>query len=637
MYVVGTAGHVDHGKSSLVHALTGIDPDRLEEEKLREMTIDLGFAWLTLPKGETIGLVDVPGHRDFIENMLAGVGGIDAALFVVAADEGVMPQTREHLAILDLLGVEAAVVALTKADLAESEEWLELVMADVSETLDGTTLANAPIIPVSAKTGMGLDALKLELEHMLSSVDPRRDIGRPRLPVDRVFSVSGFGTVVTGTLTDGCLTVGQEIELLPAGLKARIRGLQTHKHKVERAMPGSRVAVNLSGVNRANVERGAVVTTPDWLRPTVLVDVQIRYLQDMTQPLRHNAQVKLFSGAAESLARVRLLGQEVLPPGERGWAQLRLRAPMALVKGDRFVLRLPSPAATIGGGIIIDPHPRRRHKRFRPETIARLETLARGTPAEVLLQELVRLEPISVGELLSASSLSEGALLALRELESTGQAIVLGSSIGASIGAEHHAVDSRALVASHSWWSAAIVRITELLTDHHRQYPLRGGMPREALRSALKIDARPFNALMTRAVDEMLLVDEGAFVRLPDHEIRLTDDQQARVSALLTRFHQQPYTPPSMKEATAEIGDDVLSVLVSRRELKQLSPEVLLLPDVYDQMQTRVVEYIRQNGSITLAQVRDLFQTSRKYAQALIEYMDAEGITRRVGDERILR
>ena len=251
--------------------------------------------------------------------------------------------------------------------------------------------------------------------------------------------------------------------------------------------------------------------------------------------------------------------------------------------------------------------------------------------------ELVRLEPISVGELLSASSLSEGALLALRELESTGQAIVLGSSIGASIGAEHHAVDSRALVASHSWWSAAIVRITELLTDHHRQYPLRGGMPREALRSALKIDARPFNALMTRAVDEMLLVDEGAFVRLPDHEIRLTDDQQARVSALLTRFHQQPYTPPSMKEATAEIGDDVLSVLVSRRELKQLSPEVLLLPDVYDQMQTRVVEYIRQNGSITLAQVRDLFQTSRKYAQALIEYMDAEGITRRVGDERILR
>jgi selenocysteine-specific elongation factor len=350
MFVVGTAGHVDHGKSTLVEALTGIDPDRLREEKEREMTIDLGFAWVTLPNAETVGVIDVPGHRDFIENMLAGVGGIDAALFVIAADEGVMPQTQEHLAILDLLEIEAGVVALTKVDLVQDPEWLDLVTLDISEALEGTVLGNAPIIPVSARTGEGISRLAQALADCLAGRPPRPDKGLPRLPIDRVFTLSGFGTVVTGTLTDGTLALGQTVEIQPSGLTTRIRGLQTHKQKIERASPGSRVAVNLTGLAKDDLARGQVVTAPGWLKPTVLVDVDYRHLAGVEQPLRHNMEVKFFSGAAEILARTRILGQESIAPGEHGWLQVRLEEPVALVKGDHFILRRPSPGQTLGGG-----------------------------------------------------------------------------------------------------------------------------------------------------------------------------------------------------------------------------------------------------------------------------------------------
>ncbi|MGC9334755.1 MAG: selenocysteine-specific translation elongation factor, partial [Anaerolineae bacterium] len=393
MRVIGTAGHVDHGKSTLVRALTGIDPDRLKEEKEREMTIDLGFAWLTLPSGERVGIVDVPGHKDFIKNMLAGVGGIDAALFVVAADEGVMPQTREHLAILDLLQVRGGVVALTKTDLAEDEDWLELVEADLLEVLDGTVLDGAPIVRCSARTGQGLEALLAELDRYLATSAPRRDVGRPRLPVDRVFTIAGFGTVVTGTLSDGSLSAGQEVEIQPSGLKARIRGLQTHREKIEQAVPGSRVAINLTGVSTDEIQRGDVVTVPGWLQPTILIDCHLRYLPDAPGPLKHNAAVGFFSGAAEAQARIRILGHRTMAPGDEGWVQVRLDTPLALGKGDRFIIRQPSPSVTIGGGIVVNPFPGRRYRRFRPEVIDQLETLAHGSPEEILLQDLERRQP----------------------------------------------------------------------------------------------------------------------------------------------------------------------------------------------------------------------------------------------------
>jgi selenocysteine-specific elongation factor len=638
--VIGTAGHVDHGKSSLVRALTGIDPDRLREEKEREMTIDLGFAWLTLPDGEPVGIVDVPGHKDFIENMLAGVGGIDAALFVVATDEGVMPQTREHLAILNLLEVNSGVVALTKVDLAEDKEWLELVTAEVSETLEGTCLSEAPIIPVSVRTDVGLDQLLAALKQVLAAGQPRRDRGCPRLAVDRVFTISGFGTVVTGTLLDGSLFVGQEVEIQPQGLKARIRGLQTHKQKIERAVPGSRVAVNLSGVRKEDLGRGDVVTTPGWLRDTVLVDVRLDYLADNPRPLRHNQEVKFFSGAAEVLARVRLLGDEVLLPGQTGWVQLRLSHPLALVKEDRFIVRLPSPSLTIGGGAVVDPHPGRRHRRFRPEVIQRLETLARGTPAEIALQTLERRGPMTGRELAQAAGLGQESREALVELVTSGQAVALGETEKVQAGHSPEKVSAEnldQLFVSRSGWSALTEQIEQELRAYHDAYPLRLGMPREALRGRLRLRARLFNAVMARAVAEERVGNEGAATRLPAHVVRFSLAQQKQVGALLAHFRDNLYSPPSVKESLAAVGEELLAALLAQRQLVQVSDDVLFLAQTYDEMVERIRAYIQVNGSITVAEARDLFKTSRKYVLGLLEYLDTAGVTKRVGDERVLR
>ena len=629
MRVIGTAGHVDHGKSTLVRALTGIDPDRLREEKEREMTIDLGFAWLTLPGGEPVGIIDVPGHKDFIENMLAGVGGIDAALFVVAADEGVMPQTREHLAILDLLDIHNGVVALTKLDAVEDEEWLELVSADVADTLEGTCLGNAPIVPVSARSEAGLEQLLAALEEVLAASKPRRDRGRPRLPVDRVFTIAGFGTVVTGTLVDGSLSVGQEVEIQPQGLKARIRGLQTHKQKIERAVPGSRVAVNLSGVRKEDLQRGGVVTAPGWLHSTVLVDVQLDYLSDNPRPLRHNQQAKFFSGAAEVLTHVCLLGAETLLPGQSGWAQLRLSSPLALVKGDRFILRLPSPSTTIGGGIVVDAYPGRRHRRFRPGVIQRLETLAQGTPAEIMLQAMERGGLLMGRELAQASGLGQQAEQALAELVATEQAIILGSE-------NMQAGGRTQLFVSRSGWSALTEHMERELRAYHDSYPLRIGMPGEMLRSRLKLQPRLFNAVMAQAVAEERVSDQGATVRLPAHAVRFSPEQQKQVDALLGRFRSKPYAPPSVKESRAAVGEELLMTLMAQRQFVQVSADVLFLAATYDEMEERIRAYIQEQGSLTVAATRDLFKTSRKYALGLLEHLDVKNVTRRVGDERVL-
>ncbi|HEX2909075.1 MAG TPA: selenocysteine-specific translation elongation factor, partial [Phototrophicaceae bacterium] len=386
MRVIGTAGHVDHGKSTLVRALTGIDPDRLAEEKAREMTIDLGFAWLKLPNGETVGIVDVPGHRDFIENMLAGVGGIDAALLVIAADEGVMPQTREHLAILDLLGIQHGLVVLSKTDMVDDPEWLDLIERDVRDVLAETSLANAPVVRVSARTKAGLPELVEQLTRLLAEMPPRADYGVPRLPIDRIFTVSGFGTVLTGTLLGGALRVGDEVEIQPAGLGGRSRGVQSYKQTVTMAEPGSRVAVNVSGLEKRAVTRGNVLTFPGQLQPTLLVDVRFRHLKDAGRSLKHNAEVKFFAGAAEALGRVRLLDCEELPPGEEGWLQIRLEMPLALAQGDRFILRYPSPSQTIGGGVVVNPQPGRRWKRFQADVLEQLVTQMIGTPEERVVQ-----------------------------------------------------------------------------------------------------------------------------------------------------------------------------------------------------------------------------------------------------------
>ena len=640
MRVIGTAGHVDHGKSTLVHALTGIDPDRLKEEKEREMTIDLGFAWLTLPSGERVGIVDVPGHKDFIKNMLAGVGGIDAALFVVAADEGVMPQTREHLAILDLLQVRGGVVALTKIDMAEDEDWLDLVEADLLEVLEGTILDGAPIVRCSARKGEGLETLVAELDEYLAASAPRRDVGRPRLPVDRVFTIPGFGTVVTGTLSDGTLSTGQEVEIQPSGLRARIRGLQTHKQKIEQAVPGSRVAVNLTGVSKDEVSRGEVLTAPGWLRPTTLVDCYLRYLSDAPAPLKHDAPVSFFSGAAETPAWVRLLGTRVLPPGEEGWVQIRLANPVALVKGDRFIIRQPSPSVTIGGGVVVNPFPGRRHRRFRPEVIERLETLAHGTPEEIMLQNLERQQPSEARALLDRSSLSRPqAEEALRALVSEGQVLVLDGSLSTD---DPRVLPGGSFLVTRSGWGAMRERMEALLGEYHRQFPLRSGMPREEVKSRMArniptLSPRLFNEILERVGSEGWLVESAGTVRLATHQATFTPKQQQAVDYLLYTFHQEPYTTPSVPQCEEQVGSEVLSALVEQGQLIKLGEDVIFLTETYEEMRDRVLAYLEEHGSVTVAQVRDLFGTSRKYTLALLGYMDEQRITRRVGDERVLR
>jgi selenocysteine-specific elongation factor len=638
---------VDHGKSTLVHALTGIDPDRLKEEKAREMTIDLGFAWLTLPSGERVGIVDVPGHKDFIKNMLAGVGGIDAALFVVAADEGVMPQTREHLAILDLLQVQGGVVALTKVDMAEDEDWLDLVEADLLDVLEGTVLDGAPVVRCSARSGEGLEAVVAELERYLSTSAPRRDVGRPRLPVDRIFTIAGFGTVVTGTLSDGTLALGQEVEIQPSGLKGRIRGLQTHKNKIEQAVPGSRVAINLTGLGRDDIVRGDVVATPGWLRPTTLVDCHLRSLGDAPAPLKHNAPVDFFSNAAETPARVRLLDKEILAPGDEGWVQIRLARPVALVKGDRFIIRQPSPSVTIGGGRVINPFPGRRHRRFRSETIERLETLAHGTPEEVLLQALESRQPAEAQDLLRRSNLSrQQARESLQVLVHEGQILVLDSRFPMDEAAA--SVPDSGFLVTRSGWGALRERVEALLDDYHRQFPLRTGMPREEVKSRLAqhlsslraMPTRLFNEVVSRATKESWLAEAGTAgdrIRLGSHQARFTDRQQQAVDYLLYSFQQQPYATPSVAQCEEQVGGEVLNALIDQGQLIRLNEDVIFLTETYEGMRDRIVETLKEHGSITVAQVRDLFGTSRKYALALVGYLDEKRITRRVGDERVLR
>ncbi|MFH2101874.1 MAG: selenocysteine-specific translation elongation factor [Chloroflexota bacterium] len=630
MRVVGTAGHVDHGKSTLIASLTGINPDRLKEEQEREMTIDLGFAWLTLPNGEDIGIIDVPGHRDFIENMLAGVGGIDAALLVVAADEGIMPQTREHLAILDLLQIQAGLIVLTKVDLVEDSEWLDLIETEVRELLTGTILEAAPILRVSARNKSGLAELVAALGSLLERQSPRLDLGRPRLPIDRVFSMPGFGTVVTGTLTDGQLKIGDEVTIMPGGIKGRIRGLQTHKKKEDVATPGSRTAVNISGVNHEELQRGNVVTLVGHYKPSQRIDVQIRLLPDISMPIKHGTEVKIFLGTTETIAKVRLLGTEVLNSSQEGWLQLELRHPVVSVRGDRYILRRPSPGETLGGGTVIDPHPKRRHKRFDASVIKALSSTSGGSPIEVMLQASLAMGPASIKDIVQKAQLdSDTSSSALDELISTGQLIPI------EVGPITNKSDI--LVVSASQWEDISSQVNKVIDSYHRTYPLRKGMPREELKSRLKIAPRVFNGVIRKLSAEKAVVEMGSLIAAPGYKIIFSLDQQGLINRLLDRFASSPYSPPTIKECQTEITEDLLDALVELGELIAVSSEVIFKMQDYNAMVATVREIIEKQGQITLAEVRDAFNTSRRYAQALLEHLDAIGMTYRHGDYRKIR
>lgn len=615
MFVLGTAGHVDHGKSTLIRVLTGIDPDRLREEKERGMTIDLGFAWLRLPSGREIGIVDVPGHERFIKNMLAGVGGVDVALLVVAADEGVMPQTREHLAILDLLNIKYGIVVITKKDLVD-EELLSVVKLEVESLLEPTSLRGAPIIAVSTVTGEGLDRLIKTIDYVLLNAQPRKDVGRPRLLIDRVFSIAGSGTVVTGTLIDGRLSVGDEVEIQPVGLKTRVRALQTHKTRVDTASVGTRVAVNLAGIAASQIQRGYVLTKPGWLVPTMRVDVKLRLLAEVKHPLRHGVVVNFFAGSSEVAARVHLLDREKMEPGDVSWAQFTLAKPLALVKGDGFIIR--SPDDTLGGGQIVDPCAV-RHRRFRTSIIENLKARSQGTTEEAILATIEVSQPLSLEHLAVKCNMAlDETRQIVNKLTSEGNIVSVGR-------------DEERLLFTSEGWQGFVNKAKAIVGEYHRQFPARPGIPKGELSSKLRLMSH--SLVLEKLFSDGVLADGGTFVSLPSYEIKLSNEQQGRIKAFLNALAQYPYAPPS----DVKIEDDLLNLLIAQRQVVKVAEGIVFLAAAYDEMIEKLVAYIRAKGEVTVSEVRDVLGTSRKYAVALLEHMDERKITRRIGDVRVLR
>ncbi len=617
IYTVATAGHVDHGKSSLVRALTGIDPDRLAEEKRREMTIDLGFAWLTLPEAGTVGIVDVPGHRDFMDNMLAGIGGIDAVMLIVAADEGLMPQTREHLTILDLLGVSRGLVALTKTDLIAEEDWLALVQDEIASVLETTSLAGAPVVPVSAYSGYGLDNLRRTLTALLIESPLPPASGLPRLPVDRVFTLSGFGTVVTGTLRGGALRLGDDVALLPGSVTGRIRGLQSHKQPVQTAQPGARVAINLTGVDRDQAARGQTLTLRGQWRTTALIDVSLTVSASAERPLTHHLAVKLHWGSAAINGHVRLLDADALEPSEHGFGQIVLDSPLVLADGDRFILRVPSPEMTVAGGTVVDAHPARRWRRRDERTLERLAARAEATPAQQLAR-LAAPEPVSPTALRkTAIGLDANQFDAiLQDARRTGDLVALPD--GSLLSAER--------------LTMLRGRIFSELAAFHRSFPLRLGMPREALRSRLGVRA----ATLPLVLDQWdTVIVENDLVRLAEHQLRFTPEQERVLNSLRQTMQAAGYTPPSYTDAVRLGGEELVLALLDTGEWVRVQADVIFPHTAYDELVAGALALIDQNGSVSAAELRDRFDTSRKYAIALLEHLDSRGITQRRGDLRV--
>jgi selenocysteine-specific elongation factor len=642
MHVIGTAGHVDHGKSSLVQRLTGIDPDRFEEEKRRGLTIDLGFAWLQLPSGREVGIVDVPGHERFVKNMLAGAGGVNVCLFVVAATEGWKPQSAEHLAILDVLGVRHGVVALTKADLVDDDA-LELARLEVAEKLTDTSLSGAPVVACSSVTGFGLDVLVTELDRVLASAPPAIDRGRPRLWVDRVFTIAGAGTVVTGTLAGGSFALGDEVSLVGRDgtgrervRRARIRKIQSHKKELSSVGPGNRVALNLAGLEREGAARGdavvgsgapgasgapgssvasgalgSSVASGAW-PTTSRIDAMVRVLDASVSGTSHELTDKgahlLYSGSAETPVRVKLLSARSLASGESGFAQLHLRDPLPLARGDRFVLRDAGRVVTFGGGTVLDPGagPARRSGDDRLRLLA---ALAEGVDDEDLgapgaLEALVS----HFGRLTRSEALWRSGSMLLPE----GVAVLGGDAFSRERLTEVHA------------------QLRTALSRHHEAHPLEVGMDREAARSSVGLEAGAFDDLIS-SMDEV--GSEGAAVRLSTHEVSLDPQEDAARRELLARLDTDGFTPPFTKELGVDPA--LLRALSERGDVVRIGDFYLSVRRA-EEARAKVRSRIESGGPVTVAQIRDLLGTSRKYAVPLCEWLDATGATRRQGDLRSL-
>ena len=597
--IIGTAGHVDHGKTCLIKALTGIDTDRLAEEKKRGITIELGFASLKLPDGTVAGIVDVPGHERFIRNMLAGAGGIDIAMLIVAADEGVMPQTREHLSILSLLNIPRGIIVITKCDTVEPD-WVELVKDDIKEAVSGTFLEGADMVPVSAFTGMGLDELKAKLME-LAAHSGGKDLSRPfRLPADRVFTLGGFGTVITGTLIEGTLKEGDEITLYPSGLSTRARSIQVHSKDVKEAYGGQRVAVNLAGIKREDIERGEVIAAPGSMVPSMMADVYLSCI---------------------------LMDREVLHPGESCYAQLRLEESFAAKRGDRFVVRFYSPVETVGGGEILDPCPL-KHRRGDKKALSVMEIKHKGDKKEIvsaLISEHSRFwTPVSEIAVLASFTLEETKEQA-GALEKEGKAVMIGRDI--CLDMEYVKKIRRQAVST--------------LSAYHKANPLRGGMKREELRSRLLADIRisDMDSLINYFISSGSLKEQAGLVSLSSFKVEAGEKLRKLMEEISAIYKKAGYTPPATDDVIAQSGSkqasQVLEAMVASGALVRLDAQINMDAGLYGEAKEKARSIIDQKGQVTLGEFRDALGTSRKYAVALLESFDKARITKMTGEGSI--
>ena len=630
--ILGTAGHIDHGKTSLVKALTGIDTDRLKEEKARGITIELGFAHLELPGGIRFGIVDVPGHERFVRAMVAGVGGMDLVMLVIAADEGIMPQTREHLDILRLLGVKRGLVVLTKRDLVE-REWLELVTEEVRDFVAGSFLEGASIVPLSSRSGEGLDELRAELVRLADLADEKRREGSFRLPVDRVFTVAGFGTVVTGTLLSGEIQVGDELELLPSGREGRVRGIQAHGEKSEQGQAGQRLAVNIQGIDLDHAHRGDVVVPRGVFRATRAVDVRLDYLASAPRELKHRATLRLHSATCEVPAQVILLDRDTLQPGESAYVQLRLKEPALLLSGDSYILRISAPATTVGGGIVLDPFPPRRRRRSS-EALELLEAFGheehQRTITLIIAQSL--LSGITFDEILLRSGCTRKAVEA-----------VLAALL--SSGAVLQVIREPRMFLARGAFEALKKGLVDDLKAFLDANPFKEGMGKEELKTRLpkRSDQRFFTPLLSALERDGMVVPDRDIVRLSGKVVRknaLVDNLTGKISLFLQEGGIEPPTVREVMErfrCDEKAVRDNLALLVRSGEVARISSDLFYSAEALNGLREKLVAHLREKGEITPPEYRELTGLSRKFLIPLLEYFDSEKLTIRVGDKRVAR
>ncbi|MBA2883081.1 selenocysteine-specific elongation factor [Desulfosalsimonas propionicica] len=630
--ILGTAGHIDHGKTSLIKAVSGTDTDRLKEEKRRGITIELGFAAIDLPSGLHIGVVDVPGHEKFVKNMVAGATGIDVVAVIIAADEGVMPQTREHMEICSLLGIRYGFVVLTKTDMVD-EEWLELVTEDVTDFMADTFLEDSPIVPVSSVTRDGLDQFIETLDRYCMALPERTATGIFRLPIDRVFSMKGFGTVVTGTLVSGHVELGEQVMVYPSGITTKVRGIQVHDRSVESAEAGLRTAINFQGVDKYAVNRGDVLARPDTLIPTYMIDVELHLLESNERPLKNRQRVRFHIGTSQMPCHIVLIDRDVLEPGETALVQVRLEGPVVCVRDDRYVIRSYSPVRTLGGGRVLNPAPP-KHKRFRKESMERIERLCDTDPQSLIAShiEMAGFAERSFAELKVLTSLSDKALDAsLKKLLSDRTIIQTERS-------------QRRFV-HQSVFETFRKDVTELLSAYHKRHPLKAGMSKGELRSKLPDIETPrlFNQMLHLLLKTNEVVQNDDSVHLAGHQVTLETDQSDLKEKILGIYAEKGLQPPYFKELVQMLETDpakaknVLMHLVDEGRVIRVKEELFFHAGAISDLKARLIDFLQQNQEINPGAFKEMTGASRKYTIPLFEYFDSENITIRVGDVRKLR